>query len=65
MKRRNRFTRGNDERSLGYALRTPVASGVPHEFMERADSALCHLCWMPRSHADHVVSTSNTTKENP
>lgn len=32
-----------------------LPSGVPHAFMERADSDLCHLCWMPAHHADHPV----------
>lgn len=32
---------------------TVKPSGVPHAFMERADSDLCHLCWMPAHHEDH------------
>lgn len=30
-------------------------SGAPHEFMERVNSKLCHLCLMPKDHADHRV----------
>lgn len=48
----------HDDRALGYALRTPVASGVRHEFLERVNSNLCHLCWMPKGHIDHSPPTN-------
>lgn len=30
-------------------------SGVKHEFMERVNSSVCHLCLMPKNHPDHLM----------